>query len=134
MEAAKGSIWEPGTGTVDGYPTPRYLTQRRWIFVAAAVLGIAPDLSNAIAEGVALLLGIPGIVHRRARREFAETRWLEDRGSAIASILDLLDLNAALLPRLLTAGHRTGIWRWPFFWDPRTGQRRSLGPIRAGPG
>lgn len=102
--------------------------------MAAAALGIAPDLSGAVADGIRLLLGIPGIVHRRARREFAETRWLQDRGAAIASLLDVLELNEALLLRLLTAGHRAGIWHRPFLWDPRTGQRRSLDPVRASPG
>lgn len=102
--------------------------------MAAASLGIAPELSGGIAEGIALLLGIPGIVHRQARRVLATTRWLEDRGSAIANLLDLLELNGTLLARLLAAGYRAGIWRRPLLWDPLTGQRRSLDPIRAGPG
>jgi hypothetical protein len=134
LKAAEGDIWEPDT--VDRYQNaPRYVTQRRWIGTAAAVLGIASDLSSAVAGGIALLLGIPGTVHRRVRRELAGTRWLEDRGEAVAQLLDRLELNQALLARLLTAGHRAEIWRRPLLWDTRTGrcQRRSFDPVRAGP-
>lgn len=101
--------------------------------MAAAALGIAPDLKTALADGIALLLGVGGMVHRGARREFG-TRCLEKRGAAIGGLLDVLERNAALLSKLLTAGHRAGIWRRPLFWDPRTGQRRSLEPARASPG
>jgi hypothetical protein len=113
---------------------PRYATQRRWIARSAAALGIAPELEGRVADGIALLLGIVGMVHRRARREFAETRWLEVRGAAVAGLLDALVLNEALLPNLLTTGHRAGAWRQPLFWDPRAGQRRSLHSVRASPG
>jgi hypothetical protein len=98
------------------------------------VLGIAPELSGGVADGIGLLLGVEGIVHRRARREVAATRWLEGRGEAIAGVLDKLEVNHALLARILTAGHRAGIWRQPLFWDPGTGQRRSSGGFGASPG
>jgi hypothetical protein len=133
VEAGEGRVWQPDT--VDRHEDgPRYVTQRRWIALAAAALGIAPDLRSAVADGIALLLGIVGMVHRRARREFAMARCLEERGAAIGGLLDGLELNAVLLPKLLTAGHHAGIWRQPLFWDPRTGQRRSLYPARASPG
>lgn len=133
VEAAEGKVWEPDT--VDHQESgPRYVTQRRWIAMAATALGITPELDGGVADGIGLLLGFVGILHRRARREFATTRWLEERGAAIAGLLDVLALDHGLLPRLLTAGYRAGTWRQPLFWDPGTGQRRSCGGFRASPG
>jgi hypothetical protein len=72
--------------------------------------------------------------HRPGRLDISKARRLEERGAAIAGLLDVLDLNATLLPRLLAAGHRARVWHQPLFWDPRTGQRRSLVATRGSPG
>ena len=122
LAAADGKRWLRDDSGGD-FSAPLYRTQLRRLDFASRVVGLAADLAVPIAQDIGRTLSIPGLDHGRARRQFAGTHRLVERGQAIATVLDLLGVDASLLGRLLAAGYLSGLWGRPVLWDPARGQR-----------
>ena len=124
MDAAIGERWlhEP----VLGDPVaPRYATQRRWLERAGRVLGLSAAVEGRVAERIVEELDLMVLEHQSARQRFAGTRRLEERGTAVVSVLSRVRLDAALWQRLLAAGYLGGAWARPWMWSPQVGRRLS---------
>ncbi|MFC1642296.1 hypothetical protein ACFL5O_06365 [Myxococcota bacterium] len=100
-------------------------TQGRWIAMAAACLGLTGgDREHWPLVG---LLGIPGLVWREARADYASAGGYVARGRAI--MVPLEGLSAAgcpLLDRLLAGGLEAGCWGEPRRWYPSAKALRRL--------
>ncbi len=124
LDAASGKSWlhEP----VLGDPVaPRYATQRRWLERVGRILGLSAAVEGRQAEQIAEELDLMGLEHWPARQRFVAARSLRERGTAVASVLSQLALDAAVWLRLLTAGYLGGAWARPWVWSPPVGRRLS---------
>ena len=136
LDAAGGRLWvhEPVAGDGIG---PRYQSQRRWLGQAARLVGLAAELTGAVGERIVAELGLVGGEHAVARRRYAASRRLVDRGAVVVAVLDELRLTDDLLSRVLAAGEVAGLWGRPWLCDDSTGQRyapgSSAGRWRRGP-
>ena len=89
-------------------PTGRLRTQRRWVRQAGLLLGLASQLPRRTREKVAELLGVAGTLHHRAMEHWAAAGRVRERSRAVVAILALLELDGAIVWRLLAAGSLTG--------------------------
>ncbi len=87
--------------------------QQRHIAKAAEILGLGSDITPATAEQIRGELGLPGLDHDKARRDFAGAQGHLSRARAIVLLLAALVVDAAVCPRILRAGHLAGAWGRP---------------------
>ena len=93
-------------------------TQGRWIAISAACLGLTSrDREHWPLVG---LLGVPGLVWREARADYAGATGYVARGRAVVGPLEALcAVGCRLLDMLLASGFQAGRWGEPLRWDPR---------------
>ncbi len=104
---------------------PRYATQRRWLERAGRILGLSAALEGRLSERIAEELDLMSLEHQPARQRFVGARRLKERGAAVVSVLSRVRLDAAIWPRLLTAGYLGGAWARPWVFSPQVGRRLS---------
>jgi len=81
------------------------------------MLGLAAELPGRAAERVAEVLGMSGMVHQRARSQWASARNIRERSSAIVSVLTLLTIDQSVLFRVLGAGCLSNELPEPWLWS-----------------
>jgi len=114
-------LW-PHEPMEDDRPVGRLRTQRRWVRQAGLLLGLASKLPRRTREVVAELLGVAGTLHHQAAARWAAARSIRERSRAVMSILALLELDGAVVWRLLAAGSLTGAIGPAYVCQPRTGR------------
>lgn len=115
LDAALGLSWSRESPADD---PRRRRTQRRYIVLAATLLGLATDLEKEIAQRVAECLGVAWLLLSDQRKVFRSALTYKGRGAAIASVLELVPVDRSVSHRLLKAGFITGLWGYPRRWDP----------------
>lgn len=103
-------------------PVGRLRTQRRWVRWAGLLLGLASGLPRRTREQVAELLGVAGALHHRQVEQWAAARRVRERARAVVAILALLELDGAIVWRLLAAGSLTGAIGPAYLCQPGTGR------------
>lgn len=89
---------------------------------AGLLLGLASELPRRTGEKVAELLGVGGTLHHQAAARWAAARSVRERSRAVMSILVLLELDGAIVWRLLAAASLTGATAPAYVCQPRTGR------------
>lgn len=115
LDAALGLSWSRESPADD---PRRRRTQRRYMVVAATLLGLAAELEEEIAQRVAQCLGIAWLLLSDQRKVFRSALTYKGRGAVIASVLELIPVDRSVSHRLLRAGFITGLWGCPRRWDP----------------
>ena len=115
LDAARGLSWSRESPAED---PRRRRTQRRYIVIAARLLGLAAGLEEEISQRIADGLGVAYLVLSEQRSAYQYTLTYEGRGAAIVSILEMIPQDRSLAQRLLTAGFMAGLWGRPKRWDP----------------
>ncbi len=124
LDAAAGKIWvhEPIGDEPDQW---RCRTQRRWVERGGRALGLGGASSQAVADQIAVHLGVAGIEHRQERECFQGSGRLAVRGRAIRSVLSCLGRGDDLWPRMAASLSLSGEWGPLWLWDPGVGRRVS---------
>lgn len=89
---------------------------------AGLLLGLAPELPRRTGEVVAELLGVAGTAHRRAAARWASAGSIRERSRAVMGVLALLELDGAVVWRLLSAGSLTGATAPAYVCQPGAGR------------
>ena len=110
---AVGPAWQRELGRMDH-------VQRQHLEVTAQILGLSPDLGAVTVERIRDVLGLAGIDHERARRDFVGARDAAHRAAIIVPLLAPVVIDAGLCGRVLSAGFRAGVWGRPLLFDART--------------
>lgn len=136
MDASFGRLWE--SEPIENLECPRYPTQRRRTALCARLLGLSPDLPESVVAQIRDYLGLCAADHDPARRRFQSTNRLATQGEVVVGIHGHSTHGEQMLvPRLLAAGHLSGLWGHPWLWDPDRGQRFSAlsrrGQVLRGP-
>jgi hypothetical protein len=76
-----------------------YAGQRRWIKRAGRILALSETVPKRKGEAIAEDLGIPGLEHGQARRQFLGAPGLRERGLAVHTLLSKLRLDGHLFAR-----------------------------------
>ena len=96
----------------------RRRTQRRYLTLTAALLGLTASLDEEISMRIAECLGIAYVLLSDQRNVYQSAPTYHGKGAAIVSVLELIPINNTLEYRLLKAGFIAGLWGLPKRWDP----------------
>jgi hypothetical protein len=129
-----GTVFGAATDAAAGEAWPRerparWRTQRRWLKLCAAIVGIAvSSASQSHVEQVSRQLGTPTLTLVEAGGRWSSARGYRSRGAAIVSVLERLPWSEQLGDRILAAGAIGGLWGRPSRWDPGGGWRSLVRP------
>jgi hypothetical protein len=124
LDASRGEAWRRGSRNDEGLGDPRrWRTQRRWLSLAAAIVGIAA-IAGPVREKIARLLDVALLTISDATKQFASAAGYRDRGCAVVSVLTELRVAPRTGDQLLAAGASSGCWGEPRRWDPSIGRMR----------
>ena len=124
VDASEGLLWlrerlgeevQPGS----------YATQCRWMEGSARLLGLSGEIKPPVVEEIVEQLGVSGLEHDKARKQYGFASGPLERGKAIVSVLNLIGFGKDLCARLLTAGSLSGCWGRVLLWDPKFNRRFS---------
>ena len=115
LDAALGLSWNRES---PGDDHRRRRTQRRYLTLTAALLGLTAYLDEAVSQRIAECLGIAYVLLSDQQNIYQSAPTYHGKGAAIVSVLELIPINNTLEYRLLKAGFIAGLWGLPKRWDP----------------
>jgi hypothetical protein len=115
LSAALGLSWSRES---PGDDPRRRRTQRRYLTLTAAFLGLTASLDEAVSQHIAECLGIAYVLLSDQRNVYQSAPTYHGKGAAIVSVLELIPIDNTLEYRLLKAGFIAGLWGLPNRWDP----------------
>lgn len=141
LDAEAGKIWPrtlscetPGVKEVwslaeDGEPPGVRTTQRSRLRRLVLLLGLAADLSVCLREQMREVLGLPGLVMRKAVDLLrAAPSSLRRQGEGVHGLLQVLR-GKRLARGIAICGHLAGLWGRPLRWDEKAGALLPLGRV-----
>ena len=139
-EAPDGALFEAAAAAATGHswagkPDVSPRTQRRWVERSAQILGL---VASPVREWIREHLGVEGLHHHLACRQYERAASLKTRSSAILEVEQRMASDRTRLIRLLAAGSLGGQWGHPWLWEPARGQLfsvlgRTIRTVRAPP-
>ena len=115
LNAALGLSWSRES---PGDDPRRRRTQRRYLTLTAALLGLTVSLDEEISIRIAECLGIAYVLLSDQRNAYQSASTYHGKGAAIVSVLELIPINNTLEYRLLKAGFIADLWGLPKRLDP----------------
>ena len=115
LDAALGLSWSRESPADD---PRRRRTQRRYLTLTAALLGLTASLDEAVSQRIAECLGIAYVLLSDQRNVYQSASTYHGKGAVILSVLELILIDNTLEYRLLKAGFIAGLWGLPKRWDP----------------
>jgi hypothetical protein len=115
LDAASGLSWSRESPAAD---LRRRRTQRRHMALTATLLSLTADLDEAVSQRIAECLGIAYLLLSERRSAYQASPTYHGKGTAMASVLELIPINNTLEHRLLKAGFIGGLWACPKRLDP----------------
>lgn len=115
LDASLGLGWSRESPAED---PRRRRTQRRYMALAATLLGLSCDMEESISQSVAECLGIAWLSLSDRRKEYRSAVTYLERGPIIKAMLEMIPVDRSLSHRVLTAGFIAGLWGRPKHWDP----------------
>ena len=115
LDAALGLSWSRESPADD---SRRRRTQRRYLTLTAALLGLTASLDEAVSQRIAECLGIAYVLLSDQRNVYQSASTYHGKGAVILSVLELILIDNTLEYRLLKAGFIAGLWGLPKRWDP----------------
>jgi hypothetical protein len=115
LDAAMGIGWSRESPADD---PRRRRTQRRYLALCATLMGLCPQMDDAVSQRIASVLGIAWLSLSDRRAEYQSVATYMEQGAVIKEILEMILLDRSLSHRLLTAGFIAGLWGRPQRWDP----------------
>lgn len=127
LDGAIGEAW-PRTCKDKGSDERRWTTQGRRIERSTRLVGVAPDLSDALRLALAEALGVEALLLHDGAAAIGLAPGYRSRGASVAAVLDRLVSGPVAAERLCVAGHLAGLWGRPRVWDAAARQLRT--PLR----
>ena len=125
LDAVRGERWAEDSPASD---MRRRRTQGRWLEIASRLMGIHPDLVDAVREQIARRLGVATMTLRSAAQAWAVACGWTARAAAALLVVDKVPATAGLADRLPSAGALADLWPPPRRWDPS--RATLLGPFQ----
>lgn len=115
LDADRGIGWSRES---PGDDPRRRRTQRRYMELAATLLGLSCELDEMVSQRIAECLGVAWLVLSDQRKVYQSAQTYLTRGPSIAAVLEMIPVDRSLAHRLLKAGFIAGLWGYPKRWDP----------------
>lgn len=129
----RGTVFDAALDAADGLPWDRvspggsdtwWGTQVRLLMLCMDLVGVNPDLSAELRHQLGELHGVDTMTLELCAKEVVRSPGYRSRGQAVATVLGRIPTRSALR-RILAAGHLTGRWGRPLWWDGEVGVMRS---------
>jgi hypothetical protein len=115
LDAAEGIGWSRESPADN---SRRRRTQRRYLELCAALLGISHEMEDEVCQRIAACLGIAWLALSDRRKVYQSAQTYLTQGPVLAAVLEMVPVDRTLAHRLLTAGFIAGLWGRPKRWDP----------------
>jgi hypothetical protein len=115
LDAAQGICWSRWSPVGD---SRRRRTQRRYMEIAATLLGLSAEVDEGVSQRIAECLGIAWLYLSDRRKVYQSAVTYMELGPVIVAVLEMIPVDRSLSHRLLTAGFIVGLWGRPKRWDP----------------